>query len=378
MADDPIRYKLLNAFRGMAILWIVCFHLLCSACENYGFIINAVIKHGYLGVSVFFVLSGYGIAASTSIATGYHHPHRFLMRRLKKIYFCYWWSLLITALIIPFFHAIALIFKTHAFIFLPPPYSLMEWFQVITLIKVFSATSWALHISFDPLNGPIWFLAVIVQIYIYVFICLYFNKHYALLMFLGFIAAMLTYVPAIKDILPYGIFVPYFAQFYVGFAVYALIRRNYVPQKKLTMLLIFITSLGIFYFCASKDNQFLPLCFALTVGYVFLITYKYDCKLEHFLVARIFYIIGLFSYSLYLLHFPLRIWGGMFAKNIFPFLGDSTKPLVNVAVVITLSFIWYLFFEKPSSQINILKCLSSPIHTLASGLNLIKRIAYQK
>src|SRR6267143_1894726 len=104
MADDLTRYKLLDAFRGLAILWIVCFHLLPSDKEYYGFFINTLIKHGYLGVSIFLVISGYGIAALTSSAAHYHQPHIILKRRLKKIYFSYWWSLLISALIIPFFH----------------------------------------------------------------------------------------------------------------------------------------------------------------------------------------------------------------------------------------------------------------------------------
>jgi len=49
-----------------------------------------------------------------------------------------------------------------------------------------------------------------------------------------------------------------------------------------------------------------------------------------------------------------------------------------VAMVITLSFIWYLFFEKPSSQINVLKCLASPINTIASGINLTRRAAFEE
>jgi peptidoglycan/LPS O-acetylase OafA/YrhL len=348
-----------------------------SVPEHYGFIKNTLILYGFNGLPVFFVISGYAIAASISKAAYYHQPHMFLMHRLKRIFFCYWWSLLITALFIPFLHAVALTFKTHAFI-LFSPYSLMEWIQVITLAKIFSATSWALNTAFDPLNGPIWFLAIIVQIYIYVFICLYFKKYFSFLMFMGFIAALLTYVTVIKDILPYGVFLPYFAQFYVGFTVYSLSRRAFVPKKKLTMYLFPLFLLAFYCFCAFKHNQFFTLSLALTIGYLLLVMHKYDLELERFSVVRLFSIMGAFSYSLYLLHFPLRILAGMFAKNLIPFLGDLTQPLVVVAMVITLSFIWYLFFEKPSSQINVLKCLASPINTIASGINLTRRAAFEE
>ncbi|MGO8990684.1 MAG: acyltransferase family protein [bacterium] len=368
-------YRLVDAFKGLAILTIVCFHLLPS--EHYGFIKNVIITYGFNGLPVFFVISGYGIAASTSNAAYHHQPYMFLLRRLKRIFFPYWWSLLIAALFIPFVHAVALTFKAHAFM-LSSPYSLMEWIQVITLAKIFSATSWVLHLAFDPLNGPIWYVAIIVQIYIYVFICLYFKKYFSCLMFIGFIASLLTYVPVIKGILPYGLFLPYLAQVYVGFTVYSLLRRGFVPKRKLIIYPVSFFLLAFYCFCAFPQNEFFTLSFALIIGYVLLVMHKYDLTVERFLVVRLFSIMGAFSYSLYLLHFPLRILAGMFAKNLIPFLGDLTQPLAVIAIAITLSFIWYLFFEKPSSQINVLKCLASPINTIALGVNLARRAVFRE
>jgi len=370
-------YELIDTLKGLAILAVVCVHLLPSVPGCYGFVKNIIIIYGVHGLSIFFVISGYGIAASTSNAAYHHQPHMFLMRRLKKIFFCYWWSLLITALLIPLAHAVALTFKTHTFIFFSP-YSLVEWIQVITLEKIFSATSWALNTAFDPVNAPIWYVAIIVQIYIYVFVCLYFGKYFPFLMFIGFIASLLTYVPVIKDILPYGVFLPYFAQVYVGFIVYPLLKTGFITKKKLITYLLFFFLLASCCFCAFKHNQFFTLSYALIIGYVLLVMYEHNFKLERFLVVRLFSILGAFSYSLYLLHFPLRILAGMFAKNLIPFLGDFTQPLVVVALAIIFSFIWYLFFEKPSSQINVLKCLASPIHTIASGMNLARRTAFKE
>lgn len=371
------KYQLLDALRGLAILSVVCFHLLPSVPEYYGFVKNILLIYGSNGLSIFFVISGYGIAASTSNAAYYYQPHMFLMRRLKRIFFCYWWSLLITALLVPLAHAVALTFKTHTFIFFSP-YSLVEWIQVITLAKIFSATSWALGKAFDPVNGPIWYIAIIVQIYIYVSICLYFRKYFPFLMSIGFIASLLTYAPVIKVILPYGVFLPYFPQVYVGFAAGSLLRRGFVPKKNLTKYLLLFFLLAFCCFCAFKHNQFFTLSYALITGYVLLVMYKYNLKLERFLFVRPFLILGAFSYSIYLLHWPLRILAGMFAKNLIPFLGDQVQPLVVVVIVIALSFIWYLFFEKPSSLINVFKCLTSPINTIASDINLARRTAFKE
>ena len=58
------RYRLLDAFRGIAIIWIVCYHILQDVREEYGKILNYIISHGALGIQIFFVISGYGIAFS--------------------------------------------------------------------------------------------------------------------------------------------------------------------------------------------------------------------------------------------------------------------------------------------------------------------------
>jgi peptidoglycan/LPS O-acetylase OafA/YrhL len=106
--------------------------------------------------------------------------------------------------------------------------------------------------------------------------------------------------------------------------------------------------------------------------------HRYDKKVEQWALIRVLFAIGAFSYSLYLFHFPFRTWGGMIAQNLFPFLGTGRKPFVNIAVVMTLSFICYLFFEKPLGQANVMKGLIAPINTIVSGIKLTKRTAFQK
>ncbi len=351
------KYELLDAFRGVAILWIVSFHLLSSTSEHYGFIIDAIVKYGLLGVPIFFVISGYGIAASTS-ASDYHQPYIFLIRRLKKIFYTYWWSLPISV----FFF-----FKSYHF-HISSPYSITDWFTVATLTKVFSATSWNLHTAFEPLNPVIWFLPIIVQIYLYVTVCLYYKKYISSLMLIGFFASLLTYIGPIKKLLPYGFFLPYFSQFYVGFIVYSLIERRFAFAIKIIIQLIFLLISGILYYLAMRDYQFLGFSIAFLIGYLLFALHNYDQKITRLVIVRIFIIMGAFSYSLYLLHYPLQVPADILARHLLPFQDNLIRPLVEVAIVIILSFIWYLFFERPSSQSEILRCLASPFDTVRTGL----------
>ena len=365
------RYRLLDAFRGMAILWIVVFHLLISVSDTAGFIFGSIIKNGFLGVSVFFVISGYGIAASHFS----HSPsaHVFLIRRLTRIYPCYWWSLLFAAFIIPLLQELVLAFKTHSFTFLWP-YTFFDLIQVITLTKVFSASSWGLNTAFDPYNGPVWYLAVIVQIYVFVALCVHMRRHTFVLLYCLYISSLLTYVPSIKNLLPYGIFIPYFAQCFIGYIVYQLLRRDTSFHQKVIVASVSLFPLIIIYIFAVNDVHYLSLSCATISGFVFLLLHRYDAQCERLLIFRVFYILGMFSYSLYLLHFPLRILGSMIAKNIFSFVGGFGQPFVVTVIAIVISFIWYLFFEKPSCQIDVIKSLLSPIGTISSGIDQCKTI----
>ena len=62
------RFAILDGFRGLAILWIVCYHLLPDVQKYYDPALDTIIAHGFLGVSIFFVISGYGIASSIDLS----------------------------------------------------------------------------------------------------------------------------------------------------------------------------------------------------------------------------------------------------------------------------------------------------------------------
>jgi len=373
------RYVLLDVFRGLAILWIVCFHLLDNVRENYGFILSHIINYGYLGVPIFFVISGYGISKSISDrALYFDKSHLFLLPRLKRIYFCYWWHLLFVVLIIPFFSALVSMLKTSTFNISLVKYSAVEWLKIITLVKVFSAVSWRLNLAFLPINGVVWYIAIIVQIYIFVYICLCFERRSYALLFFGFIASLLTYIPKVKALLPCGLFVPYFAEFYIGFVVYLLLKADMVPKKALTKIttLLFLTI--ILLYCFLIVVYFLSLSFAIMTGFVCLVMYKYDSAFNRLFISRLFYFVGTFSYSLYLLHVPLSRFVEMFVRNLGCMSQAISYPFILVPTVIILSYFWYLFFEKPSTQRKVIECILSPIDTLVAGFRIFKGIAAGK
>jgi exopolysaccharide production protein ExoZ len=172
------RYQLLDAFRGIAILWIVAFHLLEGVREQYGEVLSYIIGRGSLGVPIFFAIGGYGIAVSTLGGAYNGTPVSFITRRLKRIYPPYWWHLLFAVLVLPLCCAVLSLLKSGGFQWTIPAHTPMEWLEIATLTRVFAATDWHLNVPFVAVNGVVWYIAVVVQIYLFVGLCLCFKSHF--------------------------------------------------------------------------------------------------------------------------------------------------------------------------------------------------------
>ena len=74
-------YQLLEAWRGLAALWVAIFHALLMGILLSGTTpgtdpISALIMKGQLGVTIFFVISGYCIANAAVSARGRPRPLR--------------------------------------------------------------------------------------------------------------------------------------------------------------------------------------------------------------------------------------------------------------------------------------------------------------
>lgn len=97
-------FRSLDAFRGLACLAVVVFHVI-SELRLIGWEIlprsaQTLAMSGYLGVQIFFVVSGYCIAqAAFNALNGEKTVFGFIRARVKRIYPPMWWSLAFYALI---------------------------------------------------------------------------------------------------------------------------------------------------------------------------------------------------------------------------------------------------------------------------------------
>lgn len=152
------RAQILDVLRGLAVIAVILLHSGGSGSNRglswYDDFVWPVLSHGYLGVQLFFVISGYCIQGAVESARRARSPWRtFFKRRVRRIYPPYWWSLIVSILLA--IGTIAFMGKTWGSIF---PLSIRDWLLNVLLMQ-------------GPFHAPdvgevYWSLTIEVQFYI--------------------------------------------------------------------------------------------------------------------------------------------------------------------------------------------------------------------
>ncbi len=157
-AQNTQKIGSINTLRFIAAIFVVLYH--------YGFsfyyrdlsyvdtpILRYLFQYGYLGVDLFFIMSGFVISLSAENRGAYG----FFKSRIGRLYPVFWASAIVTSLF--------LLFGGHLI------YSDMSWYRFFT-----SMTMLPSFFNADPLDGVYWTLAVEMKFYFIIFLLLIFKQ----------------------------------------------------------------------------------------------------------------------------------------------------------------------------------------------------------
>ena len=343
--------KEIDGLRAIAVLGVIIYHV------EFFFKDTKFLSGGFLGVDIFFVISGYLITLlilKEFLSTKSFSLKNFFFRRAKRI---------LPALFLMIF--ITIFF---AWFYLTPKNFLEYSNSIISAIFFYSNYFFyfqdILYSSEDSLLKPLlhtWSLAVEEQFYIIfpLVLILFFNfikknfiKFFLVLLFFFFILSVLiTYS---NNIL--GFYSNFSRLWEILFG--SLLAVFEIENKKLNLkhgnLLPY---LGIFlilasYFSFNKFTQHPSYLTLIPILGVFLIIHyiKEDQKIYKILTNKLLSKIGIWSYSLYLYHYPIFA----FARNRGKILSDFDK-LELLLLTFFLSLLSYYLVEKPFRKIKIEK-----------------------
>jgi peptidoglycan/LPS O-acetylase OafA/YrhL len=374
LAPRSPRYESLTLWRGVACLLVVLYH---SVFNGYARpILNSpgtaawileVMSRFWIGVPIFFVISGYCITASADGLRQRTSPgENFFWRRFRRIYPPYWIWLGVAALgvwVVEHFLRPDF-FDAGGFGIVQPPQrlSLWQWIGNVTLTE-----TWRWHWGGGIENeflGHSWTLCYEEQFYAIVGLTLLFARRFFFTMFVLITVVTLGgffFFPWL-GLRTWGVFVDgKWLMFAAGILVYYLL--NYSSRR--AMLWWSLPLVMAFLFTAeSPDRLLLPhandltqSCFvAFGFALLILLLHRWDKKLARAKLLRPLTYCGEMCYSLYLVHWPVVVAVG----RVFDLLGMKNFAVamlisvpVCVASAVGLAMVFHVLVERRFMNIGI-------------------------
>lgn len=336
------QYQTLDHWRVIAALWVMMFHGFGTLYEKTlhptAEVIKRIAQPGWLGVHLFFVISGYCIAASIyrSLNTGQASPGLFLVSRAKRLLPVYWLAFL-TALIINLlaspFNSSSLGDNLHG------PWQ--SWVGNLFLIQPYIDVPYYVVVY--------WSLVVEIGFYLIVSGLLLLNQRTGCKAALsaGLILGLISiFIPS-----DFGISaIALWSEFLCGVLAFAALLGQHRDNIRLRNASLFI--LAIFFISGSWSQFSLDvsrLWFSALFSLILFFAYPLDRKISNISSLNWLRTTGLMSYSLYLLHVPLQ--GRVVNLSTRFIAGDSPYmflvQIVGWAVAIAVSYLFFRTVEKP-------------------------------
>lgn len=349
------RLSSLDGLRGVAILLVIGYHYfnepgaLRVSLYPYGdaFAGFPLFVYGFLGVHLFFIISGFVIALTLDKCKT---PYEFFVRRFARI-----WPPLLVCSIITF-----LIIKLF-----PSPFSAVrkyDWSDFLPSLTLTPNELWSWHFpNVDFVDGVYWTLLVEARFYLIVAV-IYWSfrraniaRNLVIFTFLNIFcrAALQRALPGSNEIYS-ALFVPDFMPWFAAGAVFYELYTNRIRITfaivLLCLMIAIIFRISTFGFNGvSELNPLIISCFAiLFFAMFFLIATK--STIARFFEAGPLMWVGVCSYSVYLLHYAI----GMTILTSIPkgvAIASQFTLIVTVAItMITAGYLSFTYVEKPSRR----------------------------
>lgn len=332
------RFAFLDSMRGFAALWVVLFHLNVVG-KFVPSTYQSFVSEGYLGVPIFFVLSGYAIHASVLRVPSIPN---FLKRRFFRIYPPYLASVaLVIGIVI--FEKIST--GTNDFITLP--HELIEWLETLTLTTQPVTST-------NPINWVYWTLSYEAAFYLWLTI--------------GLLAPRLRwpilFIPVIFSLFHHS-FPVFFIDHWCLFALGAAIAEWQQEKNPIAILLVILCLLDAMLHRTVGETVAASVAFVLVM---MAISKRFNLLNREPILHKV----GTWSYSLYLIHVPIGVW---LALKIDPFprslsIGNLPFHIAIDVYALTVSCIFAYGFwhaiEKRSYEFALPHTVPASTHSAAS------------
>ena len=335
----------IDGLRALAVISVVLYH------AKFSILNFNIFSGGFLGVDIFFVISGYLITLiilkELSISKKFSFIN-FYERRARRI--------------IPTFFFILIFISPLAWLILLPfdyiVYAKSNISAVFFYSNYFFWKEQLVYASESALLKPLlhtWTLSIEEQFYIlfpliFIFFWKYLKKYLLIILILGLVIS-LFFADFISYRFPTFNFYNLLSRAWellagslvalIQFKNYKIIKKSYFPYISFCAFLIIIISL--FYFDSSIRNPSLLTFIPVISTSILIYSLSHQSLVKSFLSFSAFVKLGLISYSLYLWHFPLFAFARI--GNLFDY--NWSVKIIVIFISIFFSLLTYNYIEKP-------------------------------
>ena len=341
----------IDGLRAIAVVAVILYHAKINIFGNQSF------KGGFIGVDIFFVISGYlitSIILKELITTGSFSFKYFWERRVRRI--------------LPALLFVMVVSLPFAYIYLLPN-SFVDFLQSIIYSLGFSSNFYFHFTSqeYGAKSGLLkpflhtWSLSVEEQFYIlfplfFFFSFKYFKNHLLIIIVISFLVSLFLADIGSRNYKSENFYFLHSRMWELlagSILAYFKITSGHksiqeVPSSILTISGLFLIINFIFFY---NDNVPHPSLYSLSpiIGVCLIIWFSNkDDIITKILSTKLLVGIGLISYSLYLWHYPIFA----FARVTDIVSGSLLNKLLMAMIIFILSFLTYLFLEKPARKKN--------------------------
>jgi peptidoglycan/LPS O-acetylase OafA/YrhL len=335
----------IDGLRALAVISVVLYHAKFSI-FNFN-----IFSGGFLGVDIFFVISGYLITL-------------IILKELsisKKFSFINFYERRVRRIIPAFFFILIFISPLAWLILLPFDYIVYAKSNISAALFYSNYFFWKdqlVYASESALLKPLlhtWSLSIEEQFYIlfpliFILFWKYLRKYLLIILILGLVISLIF-----SDFISYQF--PTF-NFYnllsrgwellagslvalIQFKNYKIIKKTFLPYISLCTFFVIIISL--LYFDSSVRNPSLLTFIPVISTSILIYSLSHQSLVKSFLSFSAFVKLGLISYSLYLWHFPLFAFARI--ANLFDY--NWSIKIIVIFISIFFSLLTYNYIEKP-------------------------------
>ena len=345
--EKKIKYRSdIDGLRALAVIGVILYHTEIRIGDNLLF------SGGFLGVDVFFVISGYVITSSLSKRSEsnlFEFISSFYERRIKRTIPLFSVVLIISTITLPFIYDNFLVNK-----------NVNSSIATTTAISNFyfwlTSTLYQFAQKNNLINLHFWSLAIEIQFYIFFpLLFVFFRKKEKIIQLVAFILFLISYLFVIKIYKIHNFFNFYNSgsrifEFFSGVLIffYSDYLRNRIKKEFHSYIYILGIIILFLYLYFYNDEGFHPNPFSiiLIIGLALLIVFNDDRQLTY--VKNKLSYLGKISYSLYLWHFPILLIGFNYFKDFTDYI-----KLLLILLCFIISTISYLLIENKFRKIKL-------------------------